>query len=86
MDSASAWTAFDKVQEEEARTRLEIWPLDEENAKLLNEVHPRNYIQSTSTPHEIYDLIAIGAGAGGLVTCKLFEPLSVFIMSRFFLT
>jgi len=70
MDSASAWTAFDKVQEEEARTRLEIWPLDEENAKLLNEVHPRNYIQSTSTPHEIYDLIAIGAGAGGLVTSK----------------
>lgn len=64
----SPWTAFDTEQAEEARTKLAVWPLDEYNAKTLNEVHPRNYVQSTTEPHDIYDLIAIGAGAGGLVS------------------
>lgn len=64
----SVWSPFDKEQEEEARTRLSIWPLDEYNAKTLNEVHPRDYAQSTEKVHEIYDLIALGAGAGGLVS------------------
>lgn len=66
----SIWNPFDKEQEEEARSRLSLWPLDEYNAKTLNEVHPRGYIQSTSDIHEVYDLIALGAGAGGLVSSK----------------
>jgi hypothetical protein len=69
LSMMSPWIAFDKDQAEEAR-KLDVWPLDEHNALLLNEVHPRDYKQSTPTPHEVYDLIAIGAGAGGLVSCK----------------
>eukprot|EP00546_Thalassionema_frauenfeldii_P013594 CAMPEP_0178915474 /NCGR_PEP_ID=MMETSP0786-20121207/12046_1 /TAXON_ID=186022 /ORGANISM="Thalassionema frauenfeldii, Strain CCMP 1798" /LENGTH=522 /DNA_ID=CAMNT_0020588587 /DNA_START=228 /DNA_END=1796 /DNA_ORIENTATION=- len=65
----TTWKANDVSQEDAAR-KLDIWPLDEYNAKLLNEVHPRDYLQSTSDPHELYDLIAIGAGAGGLVSSK----------------
>ena len=68
--SAGAWIPGNIEQEREAKEKLEIWPLDEYNAALLNEVHPYNYIQSTETPHAIYDLIAIGSGAGGLVSSK----------------
>lgn len=68
--SSSSWTPGNRDQEQEAREKLEIWPLDEYNAALLNEVHPYNYVQSAQIPHEVYDLVAIGAGAGGLVSSK----------------
>jgi pyruvate/2-oxoglutarate dehydrogenase complex dihydrolipoamide dehydrogenase (E3) component len=67
--STNSWVANDPEQIAEAK-KLEIWPLDEHNAALLNEVHPRGYVQSSEIPHEVYDLIAIGAGAGGLVSAK----------------
>lgn len=67
--SASKWSAGDTSQEERARKELEVWPLDESNVILLNEVHPPNY-ETTKEPHPVYDLIAIGAGAGGLVSSK----------------
>ena len=63
------WTPGN-VQHEQDAKKLDVWPLDEHNAVLLNEVHPRDYTQSSDEPHEVYDLIAIGAGAGGLVTSK----------------
>ena len=69
MSSSSPWTPGDASQAEEAK-KLEIWPLDEHNAKLLNEVHPRGEYQTTKEPYPVYDLIAIGAGAGGLVSSK----------------
>jgi hypothetical protein len=59
---AKPWTANDPEQAKEAK-ELRVWPLDGANAALLNEVHPRGYVRSDE-PHEIYDLIAIGAGAG----------------------
>ena len=62
------WTAADQEQAKEAKESFDIWPLDEANAILLNQVHPRSY--PITTPHEEYDLIAIGAGAGGLVSSK----------------
>ena len=68
--SATPWTANDKEQAKQAKETLAVWPLDDSNAVLLNEVHPRNYISSTDKPHEVYDLIAIGSGAGGLVSAK----------------
>jgi hypothetical protein len=69
--SSSSWTADDSQQAVEARKELGVWPLDEHNAKLLNEVYPRGkYYPMTQTPHDVYDLIAIGAGAGGLVSSK----------------
>ena len=66
------WSATDNrdsAQAVEARKSLTIWPLDEPNTVLLNEVAPRNYTNPTN-PHDVYDLVAIGAGAGGLVSSK----------------
>lgn len=68
--TTSSWNPGNPEQEREARETLAIWPLDEYNAALLNQVHPYKYIRSTETPHEVYDLIAIGAGAGGLVSSR----------------
>jgi len=48
--------------------KLHIEPLDDANIKLLNEVHPRNYINPK--PLDVYDLVVIGAGAGGLVSSR----------------
>lgn len=66
---SSKWIQNDADQAKQARKELGIWPLDEYNAKLLNEVHPLNFVSSFE-PHEVYDLIAIGSGAGGLVSSK----------------
>ena len=58
--------------EKEAREKLDVWPLDEFNAKLLNEVHYKesNYQTLENPPETEYDLVAIGSGAGGLVSSK----------------
>ena len=68
--ASQRWTANDPEQTKQAKDSLDVWPLDEYNAVLLNEVHPLNYISSTENPHDLYDLIAIGSGAGGLVSAK----------------
>lgn len=49
--SPTSWIPNDPEQAQEARQELGVWPLDEYNAALLNEVHPRGYIASTTTPH-----------------------------------
>jgi hypothetical protein len=67
--TSGPWIAHDPDQARDAADRLHVWPLDESNAALLNEVHPVGYTQSHE-PHEVYDLIAVGAGAGGLVSAK----------------
>lgn len=41
-------------------------PLDEHNAKLLDNVHPKKWIDPE--PKSSYNLVVIGAGAGGLVS------------------
>lgn len=43
-----------------------VWPLDEQNIKLLDNVHPPEWIEPTFDG--VYNLLVIGAGAGGLVT------------------
>ena len=53
--------------EEEARA-LQVWPLDEHNIATLDAVRPRGW--EDPPPAAEYDLIAIGAGAGGLVAAK----------------
>ena len=70
MEVSNKWIQNDAEQAKEARAELGIWPLDEYNTQLLNEVHPRNFVSSKATPDLEYDLIAIGAGAGGLVSSK----------------
>ena len=55
---------------EEAALALDVWPLDEHNVKLLDAVHPRSWADPAPDADVVYDLIAIGAGAGGLVSAK----------------
>lgn len=47
---------------------LGLCPLDADNAALLDAVHPRSW--QDPTPPDVYDLVVIGAGAGGLVSAK----------------
>lgn len=71
--TTTSWIPGNVEQEKEARSKLDIWPLDEYNAQLLNSVHPRGYEnvpKTTIKPHDVYDLIAIGSGAGGLVSSR----------------
>lgn len=51
-----------------AASRLHVSPLDEHNVALLNHVAPLDW--QDPNPHIEYDLIAIGAGAGGLISAK----------------
>jgi len=68
--TSTPWIVGDDQQAQQAKEKLQIWPLDEHNAALLNQVHPQGYIKSEEAPHDVYDLIALGAGAGGLVSSK----------------
>lgn len=49
-----------------AVSELGVEPLDEHNAALLDNVHPRSWVDPT--PRGRYNLVVIGAGTGGLVT------------------
>lgn len=51
-----------------AKEQLSVWPLDEHNVTLLDNVAPSGW--TNPRPHAVYDLIAIGAGSGGLVSSK----------------
>jgi Pyridine nucleotide-disulphide oxidoreductase len=70
------WTPGNEAQAKVAREKLEIWPLDEHNAALLNEVHPFVYQTKLGDGGDdkaeppVYDLIAMGSGAGGLVSSR----------------
>jgi pyruvate/2-oxoglutarate dehydrogenase complex dihydrolipoamide dehydrogenase (E3) component len=48
---------------------LDVWPLDEYNAVLLNEVCPLDNVNS-DPPYDEHDLVVIGAGAGVLASSK----------------
>lgn len=43
-----------------------VSPLDKHNVELLDNVHPKSW--TNPTPKEKYNLVALGAGAGGLIT------------------
>lgn len=61
---------FDVVPEKSKHVACQVWPLDEHNSTLLDNVHPPNWVDPT--PHQTdsssYDLVVIGAGTGGLVS------------------
>merc|ERR1712170_61460 len=40
------------------------------NTSLLNEVHPKNWSNTKNNNMQEYDFIALGAGAGGLVSSR----------------
>ena len=50
----------------EVHVASSVWPLDQHNLALLNNVHPTSW--TDPTPQDKYDLVVIGAGAAGLVT------------------
>jgi hypothetical protein len=54
--------------DDDAARALGVWPLDKHNAVLLDNVHPVKW--DDSEPPGTYDLLVIGAGAGGLVSSK----------------
>jgi len=43
-----------------------VWPLDELNTELLNNVHPPDW-QDPKADGDTYDVVVIGAGVGGLI-------------------
>lgn len=73
------WSGDDVQQ---AKDQHNMWPLDEYNIKLLNEVHPKSWANNANTNADddgeyegannemVFDFIAIGAGAGGLVSSR----------------
>ena len=44
-----------------------MWPMDSYNTELLNNVHPPQW-QDPSPGQDMYDLVVIGGGTGGLVS------------------
>ncbi len=78
-DKGANWSIQNESDIKNVKEKLHIWPLDEYNIKLLNEVHPKNWsnnkkteVTTSSNNNEeiVYDLIALGAGAGGLVSSR----------------
>jgi hypothetical protein len=80
--SSPSWSTESPNDIKTIKSKLHIWPLDEYNVKLLNEVHPKNWSnenkkyndsnKNDDNDHDVavYDLISIGAGAGGLVSTR----------------
>lgn len=52
--------------EQDDLAQIGLYPLDQYNAQLLDNVHPKKWIDPV--PKSSYNLVVIGAGAGGLVT------------------
>lgn len=62
---------FDAVPAGDVHVASQVWPLDEHNAALLDNVHPPAWQDAkpdNSDGSSSYTLVVIGAGAGGLVT------------------
>ena len=68
--SQTQWSSSELTDSVEARQRLKIWPLDDANKKLLDAVAPKTWPNGEQDEDTVYDLIAIGAGAGGLVSSR----------------
>jgi len=58
---------LESVPTTDAHVATNVWPLDEHNLELLNNVHPTNWVDPQAKNNK-YDLVVIGAGAAGLVT------------------
>ena len=62
---------FEAISKKDAHAVSQVWPLDEYNTTLLNHVHPPDWkdpLPNQGDNASTYDLVVIGAGAGGLVT------------------
>ena len=68
--AAAAGANWDPASDAEAAEALGVTPLDASNLALLDAVHPVEWEDPTTEPGFVYDLVVIGAGAGGLVSSK----------------
>lgn len=59
---------FESVPTNAVHIASSVWPLDEYNIALLDNVHPPEWIDPGY--EGVYNLVVIGAGAGGLVTAS----------------
>mmetsp|Transcript_30418 Transcript_30418/g.50532 ORF Transcript_30418/g.50532 Transcript_30418/m.50532 type:complete len:291 (+) Transcript_30418:161-1033(+) len=62
---------LEKINPKDRHVAKHVWPMDDYNTNLLNNVHPPEWQDPASTNKDgssSYDLVVIGAGAGGLVT------------------
>ena len=67
---------FDAIPAKDEHVASQVWPLDEHNRTLLDNVHPPNWEDPQSSRGSggadiaatTYDLVVIGAGTGGLVS------------------
>ena len=62
---------FDVLDPKDVHAVRHVWPLDEHNTKLLDQVHPPQWNDpkaNSADGSSTYDIICIGAGVGGLVT------------------
>lgn len=66
----SSWKDVNATKPVPDHDEVGVWPLDEHNVKLLDDVCPRSWQNPSRSAEFVYDLIAIGAGAGGLVSAK----------------
>jgi len=59
---------FQQLDPKDVHVASHVWPMDEHNTKLLDEVHPPSWVDPNQSKTPQYDLVVIGAGSGGLVT------------------
>jgi len=67
---ASSWKGYKASGPVPEGEEVGVWPLDEHNVTLLDHVCPKDWPNPTRPADFVYDLIAIGSGAGGLVSAK----------------
>jgi hypothetical protein len=65
----SSWTP-NSSEQRSLSNELSISPLDQYNAALLNEVRPLEYNNPEVGWGTVWDLVVVGAGAGGLVSSR----------------
>eukprot|EP00980_Cylindrotheca_fusiformis_P006621 scaffold1390_cov138-Cylindrotheca_fusiformis.AAC.24 len=58
------------IDPKDTRVISKVWPMDKYNTTLLDHVHPPDWQDPDVGPKDVYDMVVIGAGAGGLITAS----------------
>jgi pyruvate/2-oxoglutarate dehydrogenase complex dihydrolipoamide dehydrogenase (E3) component len=62
-------TTFEAISSKDTHVASKVWPLDEYNTALLNNVHPPDWQDPKVTSgNNHYDMVVIGGGTAGLIT------------------